>query len=340
MPAFGYHRAAMSHQELASGPSFAERARGMLWLVPLMVAAMELAGHAATRMRVPARGDWEQAAAYVGAQLRERDQVLAAPAWADPLLREQLGERLGIRRVGELDLEPFDRVWVVSLGGHVPDALQGRVPVYQRRFGELTVAPYRLGPSPVLHDFVTHWAEAEVSFTRDGVESRCARQIAAPRGGGLGQGAYWPRDRVVCDPQRPWMWFGPTVNEDRDLALRRCLFQHPSGPEPVSATYRDVPLGERFVVDADIYYENERNEIHGSVPFELRVLVDGVDAGTMRHLDGQGRKRMVVQTQPPGSDPWRRGTIRVEVTSHEPSLRTVCWSGSTRGPQRPEGPSR
>lgn len=325
----------MAKQEFV-GPSFGERARGMLWLLPLLLAAAELLGHVTMRSRVPSRRDWWQASRFVATELRDRDQVLVAPAWADPLLREHLGGRLGVRRSAELDLEPFDRVWVVSLGGHDVPSLVAHPPLRTHTFGNLTVDLHALGPSPVLYDFVSHWTDAKVAYVQNGAEHQCTRQVAAPRGGGLGQGAFWPGDRVVCDPQRPWMWFAPTVNEDRDLALRRCLFQHPSGPEPVRATYRDVPLGSRIVIDADIYYENERNEIHGLVPFELRVLVDGVDVGTLRHFDGNGRKRMIIETGAPSADPWRRGTVTVETSSVDPNLRTICWSGSTRLPAREE----
>lgn len=320
----------------AAESDFEARARGLAWFVPLLIAAAELVGHLNMRSHVPSRDDWRAVGRYVGAELRPRDQVLVAPAWADPLLREQLGDRLGLHRVGELDLEPFERVFVVSLDGHGLPALARHRASSMREFGALRVELHRLGPSPVLYDFVERWGDAEVVMVRDGIDVPCRRQRLGPRGGGLGQGAYWPADRVVCDAQRPWLFFAPTVSEDRDLALRHCLFQHPSGPEPIRVTYRGVPLGERLVIDADIYYEHERNEQHGVVPFELRVIIDGHDVGTMRHYDGQGRKRMVLATGVEGADPWRRGTVVFETTSADPSFRTVCWSGSTRTALREE----
>lgn len=322
--------------EDSEGPRLAERARSVIWAIPLVFALAEVLAHATMASRVPSEQDWQQASAFIRARLRPRDQVLVAPSWADPLLREHLGETLGIERAGSLDLESWNRVWVVSLRGRRPDSLARRVPADHRRFGELAVQRYDLGRSPVLFDFVAHWTEAEATLVEQGGDRLCPRSVAAPRGGGLGQGDYWPTDRMSCDPQRPWIWFAPTINEDLDLALRYCLFQHPAGPEPFRVTYRDVPLGERLVVDADIYYENERSEMHGFVPFELRVLIDGRDVGTLRHMDGQGRKRMVIETQSPSANPWTRADVTFETTTVDPHFRGICWSGSTRTAPRPE----
>lgn len=318
-------------------PSIGERARGAIWLVPLLLAAAELVGHATMRTRVATPDDWRRAGAYVQRVIGPRDQAVAAPSWADPLLRRELGATLGLDRVGALDLEAFDRVFVFSIRGHRPDELSDRVPAETRRFGNVTVARYDLGRSPLLYDFVAHAMDAEVTRLVDGHPRTCPRVRVAERGGGLGVGPFWPEDRFVCDAQRPWLFVARTVSEDRDLALRTCIWQHPQGHEPIRATFTDVPLGERIVIDADIYYEHERNEVHGPVPFELRVLVDGRDAGTMRHVDGQGRKRMVITTGNTGTPAGRRGTVAIETTTADPHLRTICWSGSTRGAAREAG---
>lgn len=323
----------MSEQSAWQSPSIGERARGAVWLVPLLLAAAELVGHATMRSRVATDDDWRRAGEFVRTRLRPRDQVIAAPAWADPLARRELGATLGLARVGELDLEPYERVFVLSIRGHMHPQLADTAADGIRRFGEVTVTRHDLGPSPVLYDFVANLEQARVSQVVAGQAQDCPRVHLPPRGGGLGQGPYWPADRFVCDPQSPWLFVARTVNEDRDLALRTCVWQHPRGVEPIRATYHDVPLGERIVLDADIYYEHEREEVHGLVPFELRVRVDGHDVGTMRHLDGQGRKRMVITTGERG-DRGRTGTVEIETTTAEPHLRTVCWSGSTRlGPR-------
>lgn len=320
----------MSEQSAWQSPSIGERARGAIWLVPLLIAAAELVGHATMRARVPSPGDWDRAGAFVRAELGPRDQVVAAPTWTEPLMRQRLGRELGLARVGDLNLEPYERVFVTSIRGHLQPELARRDPDATTRFGEVTVFRYDLGPSPVLYDFVANLERAEVTRVVGDAYLPCPHVTVPPRGGGLGQGPYWPADRFVCDPQRPWLFVARTVNEDRDLGLRTCIWQHPQGTEPIRATFRDVPLGERLVLEADIYYEHERNEVHGPIPFEVRVRIDGHDAGTMRHLDGQGRKRMVIVTGDRAGARARRGTVEVETTTVEPHLRTICWSGSTR----------
>jgi len=306
-------------------PSIGERVRSAVWLVPLLFAVAELLGHGVMRSRVATDDDWRRAGDYVRPRIGPRTQVLAAPDWVEPQVRRELGAALGLDRVGSLDLAPFDRVYLISIRGHLPPSLERRAPAGVRRFGEVTVARYELGPSPMLYDFVAHLDGARVERLVDGVPTRCPAVRVPGRGGGLGFGPYWPEERFVCDPVRPWLFVAKTVNEDRDLRLRTCVWQHPQGEEPIRVTFPDVPLGTQMIFDADIYYEHERNEVHGPVPFELRVAIDGRNVATMHHLDGQGRKRMIVR--PPAGV--ARGAVSIETTTANPHLRTICWSGRT-----------
>src|SRR4029078_185452 len=83
----------------------------------------------------------------------------------------------------------------------------------------------------------------------------------------------------------------------------------PPGPEPVRASFANVPLGERLVLYADIYYEHERERIHR--PIDVVVRVDGGEIGRMTHFDGDGEKRMEASTVMPDHRP--RGTVSIEV---------------------------
>lgn len=304
--------------------------RALLWLLPLAFAATELVAHAADQERTVPRRDYREVGRRLRPRLGPKVQVVAAPGWTDPLLREQLGDALGVARAGAIDLEPFDVLYVVAQRGHVAGIAPRRPPDAVEGIGELSLERFDLGPSPVLYDFVEHAGDARATLIEAGGERACPLVPMPPRGGGLGQGPYWPSPRFACDPLRPWVFFAATVNEDRDLTLRRCLWQHPAADAEFRVEYADVPLGRRLVVDADLYYEHSRNEPHGETPFELRVRIDDRDVGTLRHTDSQGRVRMTIETTPADGPEDARARVSFTVTSPDPHLRTVCWSGSTR----------
>ncbi len=148
-------------------------------------------------------------------------------------------------------------------------------------------------------------------------------------GGGLGRGALWPKDRLQCGPQ-PWLFVGETVLEDLDLQPRRCVWQHPVSGEPVRTTLRNVPLGERLVLHAGLYYVHERPLTGGTV--EVEVELDGESIGTMVHRDGDGWKRLEVSTETRARGDRARGDVTIEVRADQPDMRTLCWAASTRGP--------
>jgi hypothetical protein len=57
----------------------------------------------------------------------------------------------------------------------------------------------------------------------------------------------------------------------------------------------------------------------------------------MIHRDGDGWKRMEVETRPRAdvrAQPDRRGEVVVEVTAPAPHLRTFCWAATTRAGRR------
>lgn len=118
------------------------------------------------------------------------------------------------------------------------------------------------------------------------------------------------------------------MQDDLNLRPRWCIFQHPSGSEPLRVTFPNVPLGERLILGGSLYYEHERNLEHG--PVEVAVFVDGEAVGRMTHRDGDGYKEMEAATQPAG-EAHERGDVSVVVTAADPTLRTFCWNATTRG---------
>lgn len=314
---------------MQSAPN-ARRRRDLLWLSILALAVVELVAHGVVRSRVVTDEDWAQAASRVRREYRPGDLVVVAPDWADPLLRRHLGDVLTLADAGRSDLSRYSRLWALSVRGHRPVEAPAGAPTVNELHGRVRVLRWELPSESVLYDFVEHVREARVSLVQDGHETSCGwRDELRPRGGGLGAGPITPAQRYQCDPRRPWLWVGATVQDDLGLRPRHCLWQHPAGPEPIRATFSDVPLGERIVLYGGLYYEHERNLENG--PLSVAVLVDGEEVGRMLHVDGDGWKRMEASTQRPGHPPRERGTVTVEVTAPNPHLRSFCWTASTRG---------
>lgn len=300
------------------------------WLGLLALAVVEMVGHTVIRARVPPMQDWREAAELVRSEHREGDAVTVAPSWADPLLRWVVGDVISMRQAGRSDLAPWERLWVLSIRGHRSPEAPDVEPDLERRFGRVTVRRYSLGESPVLYDFVENVRDARVTRDTGQGEHLCTWERRSPRGGGLGSGSMWPRERFVCDRRRGWLWVGRTVIEDLSYQPRTCIRQHPQGRRPIRALFRDVPLGERIVLYAGLYNRHERDR-DGRQPVHVRILVDGAEVGRMEHRDGDGWKRMEALTTPePGAPERSRGDVAIEVTAPKPHHRTLCWSATTR----------
>ncbi len=295
------------------------------WLVGA-VALMEVVGHSVVRSRVPPDADWAAAANFLHDHYEQGDAFVAAPSWADPLMRLHVGDLIEPKAAARADLAPFERLWEVSIRGHRTDLLDA-APSLERAFGRVRVRRFDLGPSPVLYDFVDHIGEAHV---RAG-DRPCRWQRMAPSPqGGLWRGPFWPAERHFCGP-RPWLWVGETILEDLHFAPRRCVWQHPAQGVPIRATFRDVPLGERLVIHGGLYYAHEREGTRP--PVTARVLVDEVEIGRLVHRDGDGWKGVELDPDPLGSG-LVRGEVTIEVVADDPDMRSLCWAASTRGPRR------
>ena len=310
-----------------TAPRSASLAGRLLLGGALVVALMELGSYPLVQARIPADADWEAAAAVVREDYQEDDTLVATPGWNDPTLRLHLGDLLDLSDAGRADLAPFARVWEIALGDAASELLPGRAPDLRERFGELQLRRYDLGPSPIVYDFVDELPRARVELGG----RLCPYGRRPLDGGGLWHGPLWPSERHQCE-EAAWTFVGETVVEDLELNARRCVWQHPPADNAwVTTTYRDVPLGERIVVHADLYYAHERMREGG--PVELRVEVEGREVGRMVHHDGDGWKRMELDPDPLHTGA-ARGDVSFSVRAAAPHFRTLCWAASSRGPRR------
>lgn len=316
-----------------------EQARGhytkWLALILLSLPVLDLVGSAVVRHRVPTESDWERAAEYVREGFEEGDLIVPAPSWADSLVYEQLGDLVPLSAAGRSDDEAFQRVWALSIRGHMPALYAERPPAASHVFGRVSVHRWDLGESPVLYSFIDHLREARVERVQGSTARPCPWRRMPWGRSGLHWGAMFPDERFQCDTGAAHLFVGETVNEDLRLRPRHCIWQHPQGGEPIRATFQDVPLGERLVFYGGIYYQHERVQEGGVV--DVNLSVDGRSLGSFQHRDGDGWKRESFATD---SLEGETGTVRVEVSSGSPHLRSFCWSAYTAaGPPRSEGDS-
>lgn len=312
----------------------ARRVRRALWLVLPLVALAELVGYQVIVARVPAEADWDTAAAAVRAELTETDRVVSAPYWTDPLLREHLGDQMGFEMAAPSDSAPYDRLFELSIRGHLSDAAPPRPADAEERYGRVTVRRWDLGPSTVRYNFVQSIQGAVVEHMVDGAARPCTwRRAGMSRHTGLAQGHIIPDERFVCGPGIPWV--GATVMENLDYRPHYCIYQHPKGPDPMRATFRNVPLGDRVVIYGGLYNRHEREGT--GAPITARVRVDGESVGALVHRDLEGWASAVIPTrsaEAAAADPDARGDITVEVFAPNAGYRSFCWTGTVRSGER------
>ena len=313
------------------------KALSVWWLFPFILAVVEVGSFATTQSRVVSGDDWKRAGEFVRESFdSERDVAIVAPDWARPLALNALAEAASVAGAGRSDLAGYERVWALTSRGHDPSGLDvRRRPAVEHWFGRVRLRRWDLGASTVRYEFIEHIREAEVHLVQGGLERECPwRRTGFPYGGGVLQGPMVPGERFVC-PSHPWLWVGRTVQEDLELQTRECIWQHPQGNEPVRATFRDVPLGERLVFYGGIYHGHEHAKEGGPIYADIRV--DGRSLARFTHEDGNGWGRLEVETRPPEEaqkEPNAIGVVTVDVTAPIPHLRTFCWTATIRSGSR------
>jgi hypothetical protein len=296
------------------------RPRPLLLAGLLAFALFEVVAHARIVADAPRLADYQAAARALRAELKPRDLIVAAPAWADPVLRQVLGDRIDFAMAGRSDTAAYERLWALSVRGARPPEAPPGEPELSREFGTVTLQRWRLGPSSVKSDLVALLPRAHV---RQGARDCAWQRLQPPRGGGLGRGVLPPVERFQC-AGRGASWVAPVVLEDLSLAPRHCVLQPPGGREPLTVRFDDLELADRLVVYAGLYYEDER--MRQGAPVKLAITLDGAPLGTLTHRDGDGWKRLELPL-PAGRS---RGSLELTVTSSQSARRNLCWAASLR----------
>src|SRR5262245_36261464 len=156
-----------------------------LWLFVPVLGVIELMAHFVFARRAPRPEDWPKARAPLVELRKDRELVVVAPHWAEPLARQAFGEELmPLRDVARADETSYARAIEVSVLGQSASELSGWRAVSERREGAFR---FRLLENP-------HAAKVRFDFV-DGLapESVVVREPAADE---LRECRYTPNARV------------------------------------------------------------------------------------------------------------------------------------------------
>lgn len=254
----------------------------------------------------PTDDDWRAAAAEVRAGFKPGDLIVAAPAWADQVMRLHLGDLVPAKVAGRLDAARFGRVWeLAQRGGRAPEAADGKI-VQERRHGALTLRLSERTAAQVTYDFVDRWQEARLLRGAGGVETECARHADRHQCMDLGAPQVMPRILEIGN------------------ALRSALLAPPVAGATVVVEWPAVTLGRELAVGAGLHHV-WRRKLPGTV--QLRVLVGGQELARDEATNRSGwRVRRYDTTAHQG----KTLPVRFEITSAEPLERQLGFAAEAR----------
>jgi hypothetical protein len=297
---------------ITSSGSKATRAALLAVAAISLLAAVETAVALIAPARAPTDADWTAAAAEVRAGFRPGDLIVAAPRWADAILRVHLGDLIPAEVAGRLDDERFGRVWEVSQRGARAAETAGAPVISERRAGRLTVRLVERPAAAVGYDFVASWADARVS-----------RRSNAGAGAGSDVDCENTGDRIQC-PGIGYNFVRPQMVEV-DQRLRRALLAQPVPQSTVVIEYPMVQLGRTLVVATGLHHTWMRKEASG--PVDMRVVV-GTEADvsfTTGNDDG-----WVVHRIDTSARAGKLAVVRFEITSPQPYARHFAFAAEVR----------
>lgn len=272
----------------------------------VLLVVVETLSALTARWRVPSEADWQHAAAEVRGNFQPGDLIVAAPGWADPLMRQQLGDLVPMPIAGRMDAARFGRVWQISQRGAEAPEIKGLQAVQQSRHGALTVSRFDKPAAQVTFDFVADWAKGALSLIEpDG------RAVACSAGG---DGHHCPGPGYAT----------PQILEI-DTSPRFALHSEPVGRATLALDYDNVPLGRELAVGAGLHNVWKRKGGTGTV--KVRVLVNGRELGIVSAANFSGWTVRAFDTAVLAGQP---GKVRFEITADDPSSRHLGLAAEAR----------
>jgi hypothetical protein len=272
----------------------------------LLLALTEAGAALIAPLRAPTDADWRSAEATIRGGFRPGDLIVAAPDWADQVMRLHLGDLVPIKMAARLDDARYGRVWEISQRGARAGEARGTVGASSKH-GALTVRRWERPPAVVTFDFFDQWAKARVVRAEPGREVPCERLD----------------DRFQC-PDLSFNFVRPQLMEI-GTTLRDALYVQPVGGSTVLVEFAQVPLGRELVVGGGLHHVWLRKYGDGTV--KLRVLVDGKEIG---RTEAGNRSGWRVDHFDTGAFAGKAANVRFEITSDKPYSRHFGFTAEAR----------
>lgn len=255
----------------------------------------------------PTDGDWTAAAAAVRRDFRPGDLIVAAPAWADPILRVHLGDLIPPAVAARMDDQRFARVWEIGQrGARSPEGRRGEVRSDQS-FGHLRVRLIERPAPVVTYDFVASWGEARLG--RRGADGA---MVACPLSG----------SRMVC----PGNW--PALERNLvevDQRLRLAAMTEPVAGGTVVVEYPQARLGRVLAIATGLHDTWARKAARGTVQARLVIGERAVDLPET--TDDSGWTETQIDTS---AEDGRVVPVRLEIRSPAPRDRYFAFAAEAR----------
>ncbi len=257
--------------------------------------------------RAPTEKDWVAAAAKVRAGFRPGDLIVVAPAWADPLLRLQLGDLVPMSVAGRMDAARYGRIWEISQRGARAADTVGTHLAESSRHGALAVKRWEKTPARVSFDFLAEWRRARMSVVRPGgAETPCSLDS----------------DHFSC--------VGASLKPELleiDFTLRNGLAVDPVEGATLAIEYPEVLLARTLVVASGLHNVWLRKAGDGKV--RMRVLLDGRALGTVEATNESGFALRRFDTSESAG---KTGKVRFEISVDKAKSRHFGFTAEARDP--------
>jgi len=302
--------------------------RPVVLALVLLVGLGELAANVHHRASGPTSEDVTRASQVIGEFRAPEAALVVAPSWPEPLLRQALGvDSPPLDKLGRADDDSLLRVIEVSWDGHRDPRYLGWSEVRQERTSQFEIrlldnprpAPVKMRLLDRVRSPLLEVREGKAGDPRLCGYTERARVIT----GGLGGEPTLGARRFEC-PSGPPHLVTVTTIDDQSFEPRRCIFASPAPREPLTLTFRDVVLGQRFVGHAGFPWLLSRD---GGPAVRLRATLEGVPLAELEIAQDAGWRRF---EWPLAGHEDRVADLELEISVAEAGPARFCFALESR----------